>query len=344
MATPVWRENRYKKMQRIKWIAIISLFFSVLLPVLVYAFMHSRIQTLESELQQLQDSMVTVQADVAESKALFAVTANQQTAVVFENIDAETDAESMQGTGNVSGEEDGTEVTQAEDDSVAASGDAVVSEKTARKIYLTFDDGPSSNTGEILDILAEYDVKATFFVIGKQGEWAEELYRRIVDEGHTLGMHSYTHDYSQIYASVDAFSADMCRLQGYLYQVTGVNCKFVRFPGGSSNLVSEVAMQDLITYVNDAGLVYFDWNVSARDAVSGQVTAEEIMESCLDGLNKHQDAVVLMHDTAGKVTTVEALPDLIEAIQAMGDAELLPITEDTVPVQHITIAQEETGE
>lgn len=337
MAPPVWRENRYKKMQRIKWIAIISLVFSVLLSVLVFVFMNSRIQTLESELQQLKDSIAAVQADIAESKAL--------AAVVLENKDAvEPDTGSTQGMEDMSGEEDGTDVTHAEDGSVEISGDAVVSEEPTRKIYLTFDDGPSSNTGEILDILAEHDVKATFFVIGKQGEWAEELYRRIVDEGHTLGMHSYTHDYSQIYASVDAFSADMCRLQGYLYQVTGVNCKFVRFPGGSSNLVSEVAMQDLITYLSDAGLVYFDWNVSARDAVSGQVTAEEIIESCFDGINKHHDAVVLMHDTAGKVTTVEALPALIEAIQAMDNIELLPITEDTVPVQHITIAQEETGE
>ena len=99
---------------------------------------------------------------------------------------------------------------------------------TVRKVYLTFDDGPSGNTSRILDILAEYDVKATFFVVGKEEEQYQELYKRIVDEGHTLGMHSYSHKYDEIYQSVDSFAQDMSKLQEFLYETTGVWCQIGR--------------------------------------------------------------------------------------------------------------------
>lgn len=109
-----------------------------------------------------------------------------------------------------------------------------------RKVYLTFDDGPSGNTGEILDILAEYDVKATFFVVGKEEEKYQPLYKRIVEEGHTLAMHSYSHKYDEIYQSKESFAADLSKLQEFLYDTTGVWCRYCRFPGGSSNTVSRV--------------------------------------------------------------------------------------------------------
>lgn len=213
-------------------------------------------------------------------------------------------------------------------------------EEAVRKVYLTFDDGPSSNTNKILDILAQYDVKATFFVVGKEGEWAEDAYNRIVEEGHTLGMHSYTHVYQSIYASVEAYAEDLNRLRDYLYEITGVESRFVRFPGGSSNTVSDLDMHTFITYLNEQGITYFDWNVSSGDAGSRKLEPEEIVANCINGMGNKDTVVILMHDAAGRPTTVEALPALIEQIQAMDNTEILPITEDTLPVQHIKSQQE----
>ncbi len=207
---------------------------------------------------------------------------------------------------------------------------------TVRKVYLTFDDGPSGNTSRILDILAEYDVKATFFVVGKEEEQYQELYTRIVDEGHTLGMHSYSHKYDEIYQSVDSFAQDMSKLQEFLYETTGVWCRYCRFPGGSSNTVSRVDMYDLITYLNEQDITYFDWNIASGDASNSYISKEAIISNCISTLPQYQESIILMHDASNKNTTVEALPALIEQIQAMDNTVIVPITEDTEPIQHIS--------
>lgn len=207
---------------------------------------------------------------------------------------------------------------------------------TVRRVYLTFDDGPSSNTSRILDILAEYDVKATFFVVGKEEEQYQELYKRIVDEGHTLGMHSYSHKYDEIYQSVDSFAQDMSKLQEFLYETTGVWCRYCRFPGGSSNTVSKVDMYDLIAYLDEQDITYFDWNVASGDASNSYISKEAIISNCISTLQQYQESIILMHDASNKNTTVEALPALIEQIQAMDNTVIVPITEDTEPIQHIS--------
>ena len=208
-------------------------------------------------------------------------------------------------------------------------------EERVRKVYLTFDDGPSIYTDEILDILKEYDVKATFFVVGKEDEESIARYRRIVEEGHTLGMHSYSHKYNEIYDSLEAFSEDFQKLQEFLYETTGVWSRVCRFPGGSSNQVSKVEMKELITYLNEQDITYYDWNISAGDASNRYISTETILENCLGNLEEYNTAVILMHDAANKKTTVEALPILLQQLTQMEDTEVLPITDDTIPVQHI---------
>ncbi|MCR4903753.1 MAG: polysaccharide deacetylase [Butyrivibrio sp.] len=203
-----------------------------------------------------------------------------------------------------------------------------------RRVYLTFDDGPSIYTGEILDILKEYNVKATFFVVGREQDKYLEMYERITDEGHSIGMHSYSHKYGEIYSSLDNFQTDLHKLQTFIYENTGVWTNLYRFPGGSSNKVSDVDMAVLIDYLNKSNITYFDWNVSCGDADSGK-TKDEIVNNVMSSVDKYSNVVILMHDAADKHTTVEALPEIIEQIQQMDATVIVPITEDTLPVQHI---------
>ena len=203
-----------------------------------------------------------------------------------------------------------------------------------RYVYLTFDDGPSSSTSDILDILQKYNVKATFFVCGKPDSRYTDVYKRIVDEGHTLGMHSYSHKYSTIYESMDSFKADLDKLRVFLYETTGVWAKYYRFPGGSSNTVSQVDMKELVSYLSDSEITFFDWNVSGGDATTG-ATKATIVNNVVANVPRFKHSIVLLHDAADKKSTVDALPEIIEAIQQMDDTVIVPITDDTLPVQHI---------
>lgn len=205
-----------------------------------------------------------------------------------------------------------------------------------RKVYLTFDDGPSGNTGKILDILAEHNVKATFFVVGKTEEKYQPLYKRIVDEGHTLAMHSYSHKYNEIYQSRESYIEDLSKLQEFLYETTGVWCRYCRFPGGSSNTVSRVDMHELIDYLEEQDMTYFDWNVSSGDASASYISPEAVVRNSTAKLAEFDEAIILMHDAVDKASTVQALPELIEKIQAMEDTKIVPITDETEPIHHIS--------
>ncbi len=204
-----------------------------------------------------------------------------------------------------------------------------------RKVYLTFDDGPSSNTEAILEILDRYGVKATFFVVGKTDEHSQEMYRRIIESGHTLGMHSYSHRYGEIYASTEAFTEDLEKIRGYLYEMTGQTSCFYRFPGGSSNALSSTDVQELIDVLDERGILYFDWNVVNGDAGSVKLSAAQLADNVTNNMERYRTAIVLMHDAAGKPATVEALPTIIERILQMDQTVILPITEDTARIQQV---------
>lgn len=229
-----------------------------------------------------------------------------------------------------------SEVDESEEIVSAGLEETPETEEEIRKVYLTFDDGPSSNTGRILDILAEYDVKATFFVVGKEEDKYQPLYNRIVQEGHTLAMHSYSHKYNEIYQSIDSYAADLNKLQEFLYDTTGVWCRYCRFPGGSSNTVSSVDMHDLIAYLDEQDMTYFDWNISSGDAASAYISPEDIIRNCMGNIEDFDEAMILMHDASNKDSTVEALPALIEKIQALEDTKIVPITDDTEAIHHIS--------
>ena len=215
----------------------------------------------------------------------------------------------------------------SEEENLAEEGDI-------HKVYLTFEDGPSENTAAILDVLKEKGVQATFFVTGQDGEVAHELYKRIVEEGHTLGMHSYSNKYSMLYQSEDNFKEDITKLGAYLLGITGVEPVYYRFPGGSSNQITNVPMENFIHYLNQEGLVYYDWNVSAGDATASAYTTDEIVANVLTDVVKYKTSVVLLHDADDTAITPEALEALIDALVEM-EAKILPIDEDTSVIQSV---------
>lgn len=199
-------------------------------------------------------------------------------------------------------------------------------------IYLTFDDGPSPNTDKILNILAKYNVKGTFFVTGNDASF-RYLIARAAKEGHTVGLHTYTHQYS-IYSSEETYFADLNSVKDMVKQLTGIDAHHIRFAGGSSNTVSRKynrgIMSRLVKDVQSRGFRYYDWNVSSGDAAGNLVPKNSIVANATASRANH--ICLLMHDSRPKVSTVEALPSIIEHYKKLGYA-FLPIS-DSTPLFH----------
>ncbi len=184
--------------------------------------------------------------------------------------------------------------------------------------YLTFDDGPSPNTDQVLRILEEEDVRATFFVVKADSVENRARLKAAADAGHTIGMHSASHDYHKIYSSVEAFLADYYELYTWIYEVTGKYPTVFRFPGGSINGYNRAIYHELIAEMTRRGFAYFDWNVSAEDAAATTRAAATIVRSCLDSIPKIERGIILLHDSTGKATTVAALPEVIQGYRDAG--------------------------
>ena len=211
---------------------------------------------------------------------------------------------------------------------------------TTKKVYLTFDDGPGSQTGKILDILKKNHVKATFFVTGKEDASSKKIYQRIVQEGHTLAMHSYSHIQDVIYDSKEAFEKDLKQINRCLYEATGVHTKFYRFPGGSSTQNTSLSIQNFIDVLKKNHYLYLDWNVISPDINNANATKEQVVTGVMQGVDAYDTAVVLMYDVADKPMTVKALPSIIKQIKAK-NYELLPVDESMILIQHNNGNQEE---
>jgi len=194
------------------------------------------------------------------------------------------------------------------------SSEAIIQNKT---VYLTFDDGPSQQTLDILKILSENNVKATFFVIGKTDETSRTIMKQIVDEGHTIGVHSYTHNYEKIYTSVDAYLDDFNNMNNLIYEATGIHPSIFRFPGGSINSYNDGTYKDIIEEMSRRGFTYYDWNVSSLDTLS-DATVASINSNVVDEVSKHSRSIVLFHDSDGKIQTVNSLDGIIKDLKDYG--------------------------
>lgn len=198
-----------------------------------------------------------------------------------------------------------------------------------KTIYLTFDDGPCPDTARLLDVLKRYNVKATFFVVDTG---YPELMRRIVEEGHSIGIHTCSHRYGEIYSGAEAYFEDVFAMQQRILDATGVETWLLRFPGGSSNTISR-KNQGIMTYltqaVEDCGFSYFDWNVDSDDAGSAR-SANAVFQNVVAGVQENVYSVVLQHDIHS--CSVDAVERIILWGQSNG-YQFLPLQTDS-PVMH----------
>ncbi len=187
-------------------------------------------------------------------------------------------------------------------------------------VYLTFDDGPTANTDNILDVLEDNDVRGTFFVIHSY-DGCEKQIRAIHERGHCVALHTYSHRYS-IYRSEKTYFEDLEKISDLVYNATGVRSNLLRFPGGSSNTISRKYSKGIMTkltkQVTENGYVYFDWNVDSGDASAVHVPADKIVRNSTAAIGQKKEIILLLHDAEAKTSTVEALPDIVAAYREAG--------------------------
>ena len=204
-----------------------------------------------------------------------------------------------------------------------------------KTVYLTFDDGPSKNTPKVLEVLKQYGVKATFFVI--DGKGYNKYMKDIVNGGHAIGLHSATHDYKNIYSSESAYFTDLAKISKIVKDQTGVESKIIRFPGGSSNTVSRKYCRGIISTaarrIHNMGYEYFDWNCDSGDAAGNNVSVSKLVANIKSSNPGSKRVVVLMHDAGNKSTTPQALPQIIEYFKSKGYSFGV-LTEKVTPVHH----------
>ncbi len=208
-----------------------------------------------------------------------------------------------------------------------------VKDKVVEKVvYLTFDDGPSKYTSEVLSILRKYNCKASFFITGMNSSYFKYI-KVAYDEGHTIGLHTYCHKYNKVYASVDAYFNDLDKIGALAKKYIGFVPKYIRFPGGSSNTVSRKYTKGIMTkltkMVEEKGYQYYDWNAENGDGYS-KMSKSEMIRRATSSSRDH--VMILMHDANGKQNTVETLPTIIKYYQDRG--YVFKAIDESTPVYH----------
>lgn len=314
-----YQRKRRKRITKIRYSIILIVAGWIVLSMILVVVLFVKMTSLEHKLDQLVTSSSEQNTDQINAGAA----ADLNGGVIAEETETTEEMQTEMTWDKVTPPASGI----SDEDNLASEGDL-------HKVYLTFDNVPSEHTSEILDVLQAYGVKATFFVNGNQDEEMLSVYQRIVDEGHTLGMNSYSNQYSVIYQSEDAFEQDYMTLKNFLKQTTGVDSLYYRFPGGSSNLISNVRWITLFIILIHRELFIMTGMYRQEMAASTAYTSEEIVENVTDDVVKYKTSVVLLHDGTDKSATVEALGPLIEALEGMG-AQILPIDEDTQVIQYV---------
>jgi peptidoglycan/xylan/chitin deacetylase (PgdA/CDA1 family) len=196
---------------------------------------------------------------------------------------------------------------------------------SSKFVYLTFDDGPTHVvTAALLDVLKCENVKATFFVVGKEIEGKESLLKRIFNEGHSIGLHTYSHNFKKIYKSTEGFIYEMKKTSNKIEDLTGFAPKIIRFPGGSSNRLNTSVLEEL----HKSNFKVYDWNVDIYDGINPNLSPSQLIENSQTIKGNKNMAIILMHCNFNNKNTVKALPQIIKYYSHLG-YKFKTITEDT---------------
>jgi len=197
--------------------------------------------------------------------------------------------------------------------------------KPSKLAYLTFDDGPTHVvTAALLDVLKIQKVKATFFVVGKEIEGKESLLKRIYNEGHSIGLHTYSHNFKEIYRSNREFINEMTKTSIKIQEVTGFAPKIIRFPGGSSKRLNAITLED----IHKNNFKIYDWNVNICDGIDPNLSVSQLVRNSKIIKGNKNVAILLMHCNFNNKNTVKALPQIIKYYSDLG-YEFKAITEST---------------
>ena len=193
----------------------------------------------------------------------------------------------------------------------------ILNNKKCKIAYITFDDGPSKKiTPKVIKILKDYDVSATFFVIGELAKENSNILKEIYEEGHAIGNHSYTHNFKKIYSSIDFFYEEVKETDKVLKDILGssFNSRLFRFPGGSFESYKAPYKKML----QEKGYEVFDWNAENGDGMKNDLPKEKLINTIKESTKGKREVVILMHDSATKKTTIEALPFILEYLKQQG--------------------------
>lgn len=296
------KKLRIKNLPRFLTFSVLSLTLLVMIPLSLF-FLTSKIATAFHSHKQVAQTSETVNSSQANGSKSEPAKVNNYPSTITKTDPPASDTD---------------------DDPLADIKSRLRSGDTAgiKVVFLTFDDGPSANTGALLDILYDYDVKATFFTTLHDNENAAAMYRRIIDEGHTLANHTSSHDYS-LYDNPEAFFADVDALDQFHKTITGQTetSHVFRFPGGSTNS-SEACVKGIVS----RGWNYSDWNVSSGDGCAEPPPSDVIAQTIIEGCRKYDVSVVLSHAEL-KESSRKAMPIVIETLQAEGYV-FLPMEKD----------------
>lgn len=209
--------------------------------------------------------------------------------------------------------------------------DSSMDEKT---IYLTFDDGPSVLTGEILDILNKFDVKGTFFLIGNQIKGQEEIVKRIHKEGHSIGLHTYTHEYKKIYSSQQRFISEMLTTQKIIDDLTGVKPNIIRFPFGSNKKLS----QSFLNNLHNHNFKVYDWNLFMSDGINCKTPPYKLYKEATKPVESGEPVILLMHCDYTHKNTCKALPEVIKFYKNKGYE--FKVIDETTPEHYFPLKKQ----
>lgn len=288
---------------------------------------NQKLDEINSELEKINSETEKIQSKYEKATKANSSLKTENEKLKKENKNFKKKTESVKTTSKVTSKKTNTKTESKTETKPTYNGKKVC--------YLTFDDGPSKNTLEILEILEKNDILATFFVMDTKNI---SYLKKIQKAGHTIGLHTYTHDYATLYKSSDAYFNDLNKISNKVYDITGVKSKIIRFPGGSSNQVSrkysgKKLMPTLIKQVTKKGYYYFDWNVDSTDASGNNVSYTKIRDSVLSSAKGKNSICVLMHDSESKKSTVTALPGIIKGLKKQGFT-FKPLTEKSSGYHH----------